>query len=408
VVVTGMGVVSPAGTGKAAFWEGLLAGRSGVRFLDLIHADRLRIRIGAQIKDFTFNVPKERVGQLDRYAQMGLVAVREAWSQSGVSGTFDAGRGGVYFGTSLGGAGILESAYVDLLEKNAPRVQPMTIIGTMPNAAAAHIAIECGIQGPSLTYAVACASSAVAIGEAFRAIRSGSVDVALAGGAESLLTFGIMKSWEALMTLAVADKARPETSCRPFAADRTGLVLGEGAGAMVLEEYEHARTRGADILGEIAGYGLTNDGVHLSRPDAAGQERAMRAALNEAQGLGVRAEDIAYLNAHGTGTRAGDKTETEAIKRAFGDDQARALAISSTKALHGHLMGAAGAVEFIASLLALQAAVAPPTAHLWAGDPECDLDYVPLAPRTLSEPRAVMSNSFAFGGTNAVLIACRT
>ena len=274
----------------------------------------------------------------------------------------------------------------------------------MPNAAAANIAIEFGLQGPCYTYTIACASSAVAVGEAFRAVSSGAVDLALAGGAEAFLTLGILKAWEALMTLAVVDKAKPESSCRPFAKDRTGFVPGEGAGALVLESYDHAVARGADIVGEIVGFGVSNDALHLSRPEQAGQIRAMRMALDQARERGVDAAEIGYINAHGTATKIGDKVETESIKAVFGAHAAR-LAISSTKALHGHLMGAGGAIEFIATLLSLQRKVIPPTAHLYTPDPECDLDYVPLKSRELPQLNAAQSNSFAFGGSNAVLIA---
>lgn len=407
VAITGVGVVSPVGMDSGSFFDSLLAARSGIGTVDIAHQERLRARLAAQIRNFQIDLPKERLAQLDRYAQLALVAVREAWGQSGRPDEAHAPEArGVYFGTGLGGAGTLEKGYAALFLDNASRVHPMSVIAAMANAAAANIALDFACKGPALTYAVACASSAVAIGEAYRAIQSGAITLAIAGGSEALLTFGIMKSWEALMTLATADKERPESSCRPFALDRTGLVLGEGAGAVVLEALEHAQDRGAPILAEIVGYGLASDAAHLSRPEAEGQVRAMRAALHEAGRHGVAPADIAYINAHGTATRIGDKTETEAIKAAFGE-QAYRVPISSTKAIHGHLMGAAGAVEFIAAVLALLRGTAPPTAHLWRHDPECDLDYVPLTARPLQEPRAVMSNSFAFGGTNAVLVAAR-
>jgi 3-oxoacyl-[acyl-carrier-protein] synthase II len=405
VVVTGMGVVSPIGSGADTFFGNLLGGVSGIAAVDIPLHERLKLRLGGQVRDFQPNYPKERLPQLDRFSQFALTAAHEAWDQSRLQ-NFDADRAGVYFGTGFGGAGTMEKSYSDAFLHNLPRVHPFAVIAAMPNAAAANIGLDFGLKGASLTYAVACASSAVALGEAFRAIGSGALDLAVAGGAEAVLTFGVMKSWEAMMALAVADKIKPETSCRPFAKDRTGLVLGEGAGAVVLEAYEHARARGASIIAEVAGYGLSNDAIHLSRPDAEGQARAMRAALTEAAARGVAPSDIAYLNAHGTATMMGDKVETESIKRVFGE-QAKKLPISSTKALHAHLLGAAGIVEFIVALQAMNQAIAPPTAHLWQPDPECDLDYIPLVSRPLREPRAVMSNSFAFGGSNAVLIAKR-
>ena len=400
-----MGVISPAGSGAANLFSNLLDVRSGIGSVDIPLSDRLKLRLGGQVRDYEPAIARERLPQLDRFSQFALAAAHEAWHQADPL-EFDPHAAGVYWGTGFGGAGTLEKSYADVFLHNLQRIHPFSVIMAMPNAAAANIALDFGLKGACLTYAVACASSAVAVGEATRAIRCGALNMAIAGGAEAVLTFGVMKSWEAMMTLAVADKARPETSCRPFAKDRTGLVLGEGAGAVVLEEYEHARARGATMLAEVAGYGLSNDAVHLSRPDADGQARAIRAALAEAATHGVAVSDIAYLNAHGTATLMGDKIETESIKRVFGD-YAQKLPVSSTKALHAHLLGAAGIVEFIVALQALRQAIAPPTAHLWQTDPECDLDYVPLAPRPLHEPRAVMSNSFAFGGTNAVLIAKR-
>jgi 3-oxoacyl-[acyl-carrier-protein] synthase II len=408
VVVTGMGVVSPIGQGRQAFFASLLSARSGIRPVEINLFDRLRMRIGGQVKDFdaSLHFPKERVPQLDRFSQFALVAAREAWAEADANRTDHGVAAGVYFGTGLGGAATVEAGYEDLFRKDLNRVKPLSVIAAMPHAAAANIAIEFGIKGPCLTYAVACASSAVAVGEAHRAIRSGALRLAIAGGAEALLVYGIMKSWEALMTLAVEDKAAPETSCRPFAQDRTGLVLGEGAAVLVLEDLEHATARGAKALAEIVGYGISNDAVHLSRPDAGGQVRAIQMSLMEAERNGLSAGDIGYVNAHGTATRIGDRIETEALKTALGR-HAHRVAVSSTKALHGHLMGAAGATELIAAIMAMEHGVAPPTAHLYKQDPECDLDYVPLVSRPLSELKAVMSNSFAFGGTNAVLVARR-
>jgi 3-oxoacyl-[acyl-carrier-protein] synthase II len=403
-VVTGMGVASPAGSGTDNFFNNLLNCVSGIRPIAAPLGDRLKLRLGAQVSDCIENSFGVRSASVDRFSALALSAVQEAWCQSGAANQCPPEQTGVYFGTGFGGAATVETGYTDLFVKNTNRMHPLSVLSAMPNAAAANIALALGCKGPCLTYAVACASGAVAIGEASRAIQSGAVTMAVAGGTEAPLSLVILKAWEGLMALALEDRERPETSCRPFAKDRTGLVLGEGAGALVLEEYEHARARGAPILAEIAGYGLSNDATHLSKPDAEGQAAAMRAALREAALTGIGANDIAYLNAHGTATKAGDQTETESIKRAFGE-HARTLPVSSTKALHGHLLGAAGAVEFIAALLALTRSVAPPTAHLWQADPACDLDYIPLEPRELKSPAAVMSNSFAFGGCNAVLIA---
>jgi 3-oxoacyl-[acyl-carrier-protein] synthase II len=271
----------------------------------------------------------------------------------------------------------------------------------MSNAAAAQISIEHGLQGPSVTYSTACSSSAIAVGEALRAIRHGYADAAIAGGVESFLTFGAIRAWEALRTLALEDPDDPANSCRPFSADRTGLVLGEGAGMLVLEELDHAVRRGARIHAEVIGYGAGSDAAHIAKPDMAGQVRTMQLALDDA---GIGPQDIDYINAHGTATVAGDVVETAAIKQVFGAHAAR-IPISSTKAVHGHLMGAAGAVEFVTVILAIIRGAIPPTAHLRVLDPKCDLDYVPNTGRRGATVRAAMSNSFAFGGSNAVLIA---
>jgi 3-oxoacyl-[acyl-carrier-protein] synthase II len=273
----------------------------------------------------------------------------------------------------------------------------------MNNAAAAHIAIDFGCHGQSITYSTACSSSAIAIGEAARAIRSGAADIAIAGGTEALLTYGTIAAWQALRTLAIPDPANPQTACRPFSADRTGLVLAEGAGFVILEEEAHARARGARIRARLSGYGARTDAAHLTKPDPAGQSAAMRAALADA---GLAPHDIGYINAHGTATLAGDVTETEAIKRVFGAHAAR-MPVSSTKSMHGHIMGATGAVEFIATLLAMEHGFLPPTINLNVPDPACDLDYVPNRARSGVRIAHAMSNSFAFGGSNAVLIASR-
>jgi len=406
VVVTGLGVVSPVGQSTDAFFDSLISARSGVGPIRAAFADQLRIPIAAQVLDFdpALHFPSKRLSQLDRFSQFSLVAARQAWAEAGIGALAQPEACGTYWGTGLGGAQTLEAGYEDLFVKHLNRVKPLSVIACMPNAAAANVAIEFGLQGPCYTYTIACASSAVAVGEAFRAISAGSLDMAIAGGAESFLTLGILKAWEALMTLAVVDKADPASSCRPFAKDRTGFVPGEGAGALVLEAYDHAVARGANILGELVGYGFANDATHLSCPEQAGQMRGMRMALAEAGKRGLEPAEIGYINAHGTATKVGDKVETESIKAVFGD-QAAHLPVSSTKALHGHLMGAGGAIELIATLLSLQRKIVPPTAHLYAPDPDCDLDYVPLKSRHLPQLRAAMSNSFAFGGSNAVLIA---
>jgi 3-oxoacyl-[acyl-carrier-protein] synthase II len=402
VVVTGIGVTSPLGCDPESFFANLVAGRSGIRKLDTSWPG---VAYGGTVEvDLDAHFTKVRRVGMDRISMLALLAARQAQSASGLAiDDSNAERTGLFWGTGMGGAGTLESAYQDLLVRKAMRLKPSTVVSVMTNAATGQIGIEFGIRGPACTYSSACSSSAVAIGEAFRAIRFGFVDRAVAGGAEALLTEGVIKAWESLGTLARPDTERPETSCRPFAADRSGFLLAEGAAVLMLEEEGAARARCATILAEIAGYGNTNDASHITQPDAGGQARAMRLALAEAH---IDARLIDHINAHGTGTKAGDISETNAIHQVFGEHAAR-IPVSATKALHGHLMGATGALELVATVLALRDAVAPPTAHLWKPDPDCDLDYVPLEAKPLKRAEVGMSNSFGFGGNNAVLVVRR-
>jgi 3-oxoacyl-[acyl-carrier-protein] synthase II len=344
------------------------------------------------------------MANLDRCSQLGLAATAAAVRDSAL--TFDLAlrqRSGVYWGTGMGGAATIEAGYDDLFRKGASRTRPMTVPYGMTNATSGQIGIAHKIEGPVLTYSNACASSANAIGEAMRAIRDGRIDAAIAGGSEAFLVYGVVKAWEALRVLALDDKDDVSASCRPFSLERTGLVLGEGAGALILEAEDAARARGARILAVLAGYGASNDATHLTKPSAEGQARAMQQALADA---GLRPEAIGYLNAHGTGTPVGDEVETRAIKQVFGA-HAHALKVSSTKSMHGHLMGAAGAVELVVCLQALRTQSVPPTANLRTPDPACDLDYVANRGQRGLAFDAVMSNSFAFGGANAALIATR-
>jgi 3-oxoacyl-[acyl-carrier-protein] synthase II len=307
---------------------------------------------------------------------------------------------GVYLGSGIGGIDALEQSYVDLLVKQNPRTHPYTVIRTMANAAAGHISMDYGLRGPNVTISTACSSSAYAIGEAYRQIKHGYCDMMVAGGTEALLSFGVLNAWEAMRTTAPPDATDVTQSCRPFSKDRAGLVLGEGAGILILETLESARARGATIYAEVAGFGASSDAGHITKPSFEGQSVAMRRALQDA---GLHPEDIDHVNAHGTATQVGDVEETKAIKNVFGAHAPR-IAVSSTKSMHGHLMGATGAVEFIASVLAVKHQAVPATAHLRVPDPECDLDYVPNVGR-VQAVRAAMSNSFAFGGSNAVLVA---
>ncbi len=403
VALTGMGVVSAVGNSLDAFFSNLANGKSGVKRISSDFVDRLSAKIAAEARFLPEeHFVKKQIGLLDRASQMALVAAAQAWSASGlVLSDEEKQRSGVYVGTGMGGANSLDEMFIRLYKNDASRVSPLSVTKIMSNAPASHISMQYGLTGPCLTFSTACSSSAVSIGEAFRQIKTGYADIILAGGTESLLAYGSFKCWESLGVLAQEDKDNPAASCRPFSKDRSGFVLGEGAAILVLEELERAKKRGAVIYGEITGYGSTADASHITAPSVDGQARAMRMALQESR---MTADDIDYINAHGTATIKNDIVETQAIKQAFGD-RARTVPISSTKSMHGHLLGATSAVEFVAALLAMKQNAIPPTANLREADPECDLDYVPNTGRTGVRVRAVMSNSFAFGGTNAVLIA---
>jgi len=403
VAITGIGVISPVGNGTTAFFSNLMAGKSGVRRMTSDFASGLSIKIAAEADFYPSDYfSKKQIGSLDRVTLMALAAASQAWDDSGITlAEEEKGRAGVYLGTGMGGSPSLDDLFVQLYKKAASRVNPLFVTKIMSNAPASHVSIRYGLLGPCLTFSTACSSSAVAIGESFRQIKAGFCDVMLAGGTECLLTYGSFKSWESLGVLATEDREDPSASCKPFAKDRKGFVLGEGAALLVLEEMEHAQKRGAKIFGEIIGYGSAADASHIVRPSVAGQARAIRLALDEAH---IGPDAIDYINAHGTATAANDLVETQALKEVFGK-RAYAIPVSSTKSMHGHLLGAAGAVEFVAAVLAMMNGAVPPTAHLRVPDPDCDLDYVPNSGRTGVDIRTVMSNSFAFGGTNAVLVA---
>ena len=407
VAITGMGIVSPLGNNCADFFSALLEVRSGIAPIEMAMPNGPETFLaGSVCINVDAHFPRAKLLSMDRVSQFALVAARQAMQQAGLNdenarSSLPAERFGVAVGTATGGSGSLENSYIALLEQKAQRLRPMTVVLAMNNATAAHMSMEFDLKGPSSTVSNACASSATAIGEAMRQIRHGYADVMLAGGAEAMLNRGSFKAWQSMQTLAKPHPDGVETSCRPFSIDRSGLVLSEGAAMLVLEEWESAKRRGATILAELVGYAASTDAHHLTQPEAQGQARAITLALQDA---GLNPPDIAYLNAHGTATEVGDVVETQAIKLAFGT-AAAALPISSTKALHGHAMGAAGGMEFIASILALRSGQLPPTAFLVHPDPRCDLDYIALQARDSRGIGAVMSNSFAFGGSNAVLIA---
>ena len=403
VVITGLGVVSPVGNSISEFFSNLMSGKSGVRALSSDFADKLSIRIAAEVDfDPSRHFSRMKLGSLDRFSQFALVAARDAIADSALTlSEEEKQRSGVYLGTGIGGVGSIEEGYVEIYTKEVPRYKPLTVLMAMNNAAASQISMEYGLKGPNVTYSTACASSSIAVGEAYRLIRSGYADAMLAGGSEALLTYGTISAWISLRTLALPDEKDVSASSKPFSKDRTGLVLGEGAAVLVLEEAERALSRGARIYGELIGYGSAADACHITKPSVEGQVRAMRLAIEEA---GIDPDEIDHINAHGTATTIGDAVETAAIKEVFGS-RAYRIPISSTKSMHGHMMGATGAVEFMAALLSVTHKSVPPTINLDCPDPECDLDYVPNVGRTGLDIRTVMSNSFAFGGSNAVLIA---
>ena len=394
VVVTGIGVICGAGNNREAFQKAMQEGRSGVGPITNTECLDLRFRDAAEVRDYNPNdhfTPKE-ADMIDRFAQFAVVAAREAVAQSGMEWTRDLREtSAIVTGSCIGGQATENQGFWDVYKLGKTRVHPMTIPKTMANAGASAISLEFGITGPAFTLSTACSSSAHAIGQAFMMVRSGMCDVALTGGSEAPFSYGILKAWEAMRVVS-------PTVCRPFSRDRNGMVLGEGGAMMVLESLDHAQARGARPLAEIVGFGMSSDAHHITQPSAEGAAKAVRMALKDAR---IAPEQIGYVNAHGTGTAVNDVTETRALHLAFGD-HAKRLAISSTKAMHGHTLGAAGAIESAAAILALSSCILPPTIHFNERDPECDLDYIPNCPREADIEYAI-SNSFAFGGLNAVL-----
>jgi nodulation protein E len=381
VAITGMGVVSAVGCGVRPFWDALSHGRSGIRPIQGFSS--LRFPNGAQVEGYVASehFDDKRLMLVDRFAQYALVAAREAVVMSG-RGDFDA----VITGCSAGGQDAMDAGFVDLYQKNSPRVNPMMVPRVMSSGAASHMSMEFGVTGPVYSVSTACSSANHALGQAFWMVRSGMCESVLAGGCESVFSYGFLKAWEAMRVVS------PDT-CRPFSRDRKGLILGEGAAVLVMEDLDAALARGARVYGEIVGFGMSSDAHHITQPAVDGAAQAMRAALADA---GI--DRVDYVNAHGTGTAANDPTETAAIRSLFGD----AVPVSSTKSMHGHALGAAGALEAVATVLALDEGVIPPTANFNERDPECDLDVVPNEPRRAAIEYA-LSNSFAFGGLNAVL-----
>ncbi len=401
VAVTGIGLVSPLGHTADEVFAAACAGRSAIRALDLDGGERLASPIAASVHfDADQHFSATQLQMLDRVSQFGVLAAARALADAKIDvAAEDRERAGVFVGTGMGGFGSLDEGFRTLYGEQSNRIRPLTVLGAMYNAPAAWIGIEQGLRGPNLTFSTACSSSAVAIGEAWLRVRHGELEFAIAGGSEAPLTLGSLMAWGAMRTMAAVDEGDPSSSCKPFAKNRSGLVLGEGAAMVILEPWDRAVARGASIHGELIGYGLTTDSSHIARPSVEGQAAALRAALRSA---GIEPSRIDAINAHGTGTLANDGVETAAIKTVFGERATR-IPISATKAIHGHLLGAAGALEFVLSLLSIEHGVALPTMHLRIPDPQCDLDYVANGAREGVAIRTMLSNSFAFGGTNAVL-----
>ncbi|MCH8947243.1 MAG: beta-ketoacyl-ACP synthase II [Acidobacteria bacterium] len=405
VVITGLGVVTATGCTVADFFLQLLEGRAGTRRIQNLEpalAEQLNCKIAAEVLCFD---PSQHFGakeldQLDRFSQFAVVAAKQALEDAG-RGEFseeEQNRLGVCVGTAYGGIETLDSSYFSLYRKNASRLSPLVLPRLMYNAAACQVSMRFRARGPTLAPSTACSSGSHAIGEAMRFIQHGQADWMLAGGSDAPITYGVIRAWEAMRVLAPenGDAAR---ACRPFSADRRGIVIGEGAAVLLLEEYEAARKRGARIYAELAGYGANSDASHITQPSVEGPARAMQLALDDA---GLNPDEVDYINAHGTATRVNDVVETRAIKQVFGA-RAGKIPVSSTKSMHGHVMGASGAIELVATVEALRRGVLPPTANYSKPDPDCDLDYVPNQARE-QKVRAALSNSFAFGGLNAVLV----
>jgi nodulation protein E len=397
IVITGMGVISAIGNNAAEAWDSLANARGGIATATLMPADILQIKIVGEVKGFDprAHLTERQVSLMDRFAQFAVVAAREAVTASGL--TFDAAlkpRTTTVLGSGVGGIVTLDENY-ERVYKQGVKAHPFCIPRFMPNAGASAVTMEYGLTGPAFTIASACASANHAIAIAHHMLRSGACDVAITGGSEATMTLGTMRGWEAMRIMA------PD-ACRPFSAGRRGMVLGEGAGIFVLEALEHAQARGAPILAELAGTGMSSDASDITLPNVDGPTSAMRLALADA---GLAPDAIDYINAHGTGTIANDATETKAIHAVFGA-HAKKLAVSSTKAMHGHALGAAGGIELAVTLLAMKHGLVPPTINYTGADPACDLDVVPNEPRRRTI-NAALSNSFAFGGLNAVVAVKR-
>jgi nodulation protein E len=395
VVVTGLGVISAVGKNRTEFWSAIQEGRSGIAPIEAVDMAGITFKNGAEVRGFDpkeFFDKREDRTLLDPFAQFALISAREAVKDAGISfeGS-DAGRTAVITGSCCGGANTEEAAFKDLYALGKKRAHPLSIPRMMSNAGASRVSMEFGICGPVYTLTTACSSANHAMGLAYWTVRDGLCDVALTGGSEAIFNLGNLKAWDALRVVS------PET-CRPFSKDRQGMILGEGGATLVLETLEHAQQRGAKIYAEVCGFGMSADAHHLTMASVEGPARAMQMALDDG---GIAKEEVSYINAHGTATLGNDPNEVKAIREVFGQ-HAETLAVSSTKSMHGHALGAAGALEAVATVLGLEQGILPPTANFNEPDPECDLDVVPNKARP-AELTAALSNSFAFGGLNAVV-----
>lgn len=408
VVVTGLGAVSPLGNDAESTWEAMKAGRSGIGLIESMDTTDYPVKIAGEVKDFDakpfFKNPKD-ARRMDRYALLGIPAAKMALEQSGLlDSSVDKDRVGVLIGSGIGGLGTLEANHANLLQKSPSKVSPLTIPMMISNIASGVFSMEYGFGGPNMAIVTACATSNHAIGEAWRMIKFGDADAFIAGGAEATICPMALAGFANMRALSTRNDD-PTAASRPFDTGRDGFVMGEGAGVVVLEELEHAKKRGAVILAELSGYGLSGDAHHLTapHPEGAGAARCMNMALKHA---GLNANEVTYVNAHGTSTPVGDVAETMAVKKTFGDYATDGLLVSSTKSMTGHLLGAAGGIELLACLMAIRDGVIAPTINLDDQDERCDLDYVPHKAREV-EVKAALSNSFGFGGHNASLLVTK-
>ena len=403
VVVTGVGLVTPLGTGTRKTWENICAGISGVGLITRFDTSEYAVKIAAEVKDFQVEdfIEKKLAKHLDLFVQYGIAAARLAYEDSGATiNEANCQRVGVITGCGMGGLPTIEQNHLSYLDRGPKRISPFFIPMAIPNMASGHISMQLGAKGPNLALSTACAAGTHAVGEAYRSIVYGSCDMVITGGTESVICPLAVGGFSSMKALSTRNDS-PTMASRPFDKDRDGFIMSEGSGMLVVEELEHALARGAKIYAEIIGYGASSDAYHIAAPpeDGEGAARCLRLALQDA---GLRPEDIDYINAHGTSTPLNDRCETQAIKTVFGD-HAKRLAVSSTKSMTGHMLGAAGGIEAAFTALSILEQIAPPTVNLQEASPECDLDYVPNKARKM-QIRAAMSNSFGFGGTNGVIV----